>query len=56
MDEKKEALRKVASEYSLAGSTLEGKLAELNSAKPRPFGTVHAVSLLLLFSKGCQLR
>ncbi|CAK8570834.1 unnamed protein product [Lathyrus sativus] len=43
-DEKKEALRKAASESSLAGSTLEDKLAELNSTKPRPFGTVHAAN------------
>ncbi|CAI8605309.1 unnamed protein product [Vicia faba] len=44
MDEKKEALRKAASESNLSGSTLEDKLADLNSSKPRPFGTVHAAN------------
>ena len=48
MEEKKEALRKAASKSSLAGSTLQDKLAELDSIKPRPYGTVHAVSLRLL--------
>lgn len=50
MEEKKEALRKAASESILAGSTLGEKLEELNSTKPQPFGTIHAVSFLLLFS------
>jgi len=50
LEEKKEALRKAASESSLAGSTLEEKLEKLNSTKPQPYGTIHAVSLLLLFS------
>ena len=45
MDEKKEALRRAASESTIADSTLQDKLAELNSIKPRPYGTIHAVSL-----------
>ena len=45
MEEKKEALRKAASESTIADSTLQDKLAELNSIKPRPYGTIHAVSL-----------
>ncbi|KAJ1427648.1 Mitochondrial substrate/solute carrier [Sesbania bispinosa] len=44
MEEKKEALRIAASESSLAGSTLEDKLDELNSKKPRPYGTIHAAN------------
>jgi hypothetical protein len=48
LEEKKEALRKAASESSLVGSTLEEKLEKLNSTKPKPFGSIHAVSLLLL--------
>ncbi|KAK7308447.1 hypothetical protein VNO77_42052 [Canavalia gladiata] len=44
MEEKKEALRKAASESILADSTLENKLAELNSTKPRPYGTIHAAN------------
>jgi len=47
LEENKEALRKAASESRLAGSTLEENLEELNSTKPKPFGTIHAVSLLL---------
>jgi len=49
MDEKKEALRKAASESAIADSTLQDKLDELNSMKPRPYGTIHAVSLLFHF-------
>ncbi|XP_061346992.1 peroxisomal nicotinamide adenine dinucleotide carrier-like [Gastrolobium bilobum] len=44
MDEKKEALRRAASESSLSDSTLQDKLAELHSIKPRPFGTIQAVN------------
>ncbi|XP_057445219.1 peroxisomal nicotinamide adenine dinucleotide carrier-like isoform X2 [Lotus japonicus] len=44
MEQKKEALRRDASESSLAGSTLEDQLAELNSIKPRPYGTIHAAN------------
>lgn len=43
-EKKKEALRTAASENSLEGATLEDKLAELNSIKPKPFGTLHAVN------------
>lgn len=49
MEEKKEALRKAASESAIADSTLQDKLDELNSIKPRPFGTIHAVGLLFHF-------
>ncbi|CAJ2674145.1 unnamed protein product [Trifolium pratense] len=44
MEEKKELLRKAASESMLAGSTLEDRLEELNSTKPKPFGTIHAAN------------
>ncbi|KHN29562.1 Mitochondrial substrate carrier family protein Q [Glycine soja] len=44
MEEKKEALRKAASESTIADSTLQDKLAELNSIKPRPYGTIHAAN------------
>ncbi|XP_057740916.1 peroxisomal nicotinamide adenine dinucleotide carrier-like [Arachis stenosperma] len=44
MEEKKEALRMAASESSLAGSILREKLAELDSKKPRPYGTIHAAN------------
>jgi len=49
MEEKKEALRKAASESTIADSTLQDKLDELSSTKPRPYGTIHAVSLLFHF-------
>jgi len=48
MEEKKEALRKAASESTIADSTLQENLEELSSVKPRPYGTIHAVSLLLI--------
>ncbi|KAL2347930.1 hypothetical protein Fmac_001930 [Flemingia macrophylla] len=44
MEEKKQALRRAASESTIAGSTLQDKLAELNSTKPRPYGTIHAAN------------
>lgn len=44
MEEKKEDLRRAASESTIAGSTLQDKLAELNSIKPRPYGTIHAAN------------
>ncbi|XLR07622.1 hypothetical protein HN51_062546 [Arachis hypogaea] len=44
MEEKKEALRRAASESSLAGSILREKLAKLDSKKPRPYGTIHAAN------------
>lgn len=48
MDSRREALLREASEGSLTDSTLTDKLAELDSEKPRPFGTLHAVSSSLL--------
>ncbi|XWS65660.1 hypothetical protein CRYUN_Cryun05aG0132800 [Craigia yunnanensis] len=42
MESKKEALLKEASENSLIGSRLQEKLAELDSIKPHPYGTIHA--------------
>ncbi|XVE90917.1 hypothetical protein DITRI_Ditri20bG0114600 [Diplodiscus trichospermus] len=42
-ESKKEALLKEASENSLVASRLKDKLAELDSTKPRPYGTIHAV-------------
>ncbi|XLR23670.1 hypothetical protein S83_051570, partial [Arachis hypogaea] len=48
LEEKKEALRRATSKSSLAGSILREKLAELDSKKPRPYGTIHASLLMLL--------
>ncbi|XP_019460795.1 PREDICTED: peroxisomal nicotinamide adenine dinucleotide carrier-like [Lupinus angustifolius] len=44
IEEKKEALRREASESSIAGSTLQDKVAELESIKSQPFGTIHAAN------------
>ncbi|XP_015880005.1 peroxisomal nicotinamide adenine dinucleotide carrier [Ziziphus jujuba] len=43
LEERKEDLLREASESSLRNSTLQDKLAELDSLKPRPYGTLHAV-------------
>ncbi|GAV63565.1 Mito_carr domain-containing protein [Cephalotus follicularis] len=43
LEGKREALLADASESSLGGSNLEDKLAELDSMKPQPYGTLHAV-------------
>ncbi|XP_048432795.1 peroxisomal nicotinamide adenine dinucleotide carrier isoform X2 [Pyrus x bretschneideri] len=43
MEERKEALLKEASKNCLTGSALQDKLAELDSIKPRPYGTLQAV-------------
>ncbi|KAH7510813.1 hypothetical protein FEM48_ZijujUnG0085400 [Ziziphus jujuba var. spinosa] len=42
LEERKEDLLREASESSLRNSTLQDKLAELDSLKPRPYGTLHA--------------
>ncbi|XP_062163626.1 peroxisomal nicotinamide adenine dinucleotide carrier-like isoform X2 [Alnus glutinosa] len=42
MEERREALLREDSERSLIDSTLQEKLAELDSEKPRPYGTLHA--------------
>jgi adenine nucleotide transporter 17 len=42
MEERKEVLLREASESGLIDSTLQEKLAELDSEKPRPYGTLHA--------------
>lgn len=42
MEERRNALSRKASERSLIDSTLQEKLAELDSEKPRPYGTLHA--------------
>lgn len=59
MEERREALLREASERSLIDSTLQDKLAELDSEKSRPYGTVHAVGSSLTFSPffgfGCNL-
>lgn len=44
LEAKKEALTREASESNLIGSSLQEKLAELDSIKPHPYGTLHAVS------------
>ncbi|KAM0964197.1 hypothetical protein ACFX13_023514 [Malus domestica] len=43
MEERKEALLREASKNCLTGSALQDKLAELDSIKPRPYGTLQAV-------------
>lgn len=43
MEERKEALLREASENGLTGSEFQDKLAELDSIKPRPYGTIQAV-------------
>lgn len=43
MEGKKEVLIREASESGLQGSDLQDKLAELDSIKPCPYGTLHAV-------------
>ncbi|KAK9928573.1 hypothetical protein M0R45_025702 [Rubus argutus] len=43
MEERKEALLREASEIGLTGSEFQDKLAELDSIKPRPYGTLQAV-------------
>lgn len=43
MEKRREALLREASERSLVDSTLSDKLTELDSEKPRPYGTLHAV-------------
>ncbi|KAF3446970.1 hypothetical protein FNV43_RR12150 [Rhamnella rubrinervis] len=42
MEERKKDLLREASEIRLTDSTLQDKLAELDSLKPRPYGTMHA--------------
>ncbi|KAG6648164.1 hypothetical protein I3843_07G126400 [Carya illinoinensis] len=42
MEKRREALLREASERSLVDSTLSDKLTELDSEKPRPYGTLHA--------------
>lgn len=50
MEERREALLREDSERSLIDSTLQEKLAELDSEKPRPYGTLHAVDSSFTFS------
>lgn len=49
MEERKEALLKEASKNRLTGSALQDKWAELDSIKPRPYGTLQAVSQFNFF-------
>lgn len=44
MEAKREALLLEASERNFMGSTLQDKLAQLDSTKPRAYRTLHAVS------------
>lgn len=44
VEAKKEALLKEASENAVLGSSLTSQLAELDSIKPRPYGTFQAVN------------
>ncbi|KAF7808262.1 peroxisomal nicotinamide adenine dinucleotide carrier-like [Senna tora] len=44
MEGKKEALRREASESSSAASTLQDQLAQLDSIKPQPYGTLRAAN------------
>jgi adenine nucleotide transporter 17 len=56
MEERREALLREASERSLIDS--QEKLAALDSEKPRPYGTLHAVGSSFTFSSfygfGCK--
>lgn len=45
MEAKREALLMEASERNFIGSTLQDKLAQLDSTKPRAYRTLHAVSV-----------
>lgn len=45
MEGKKEALIKEAENRLNDSSTLQHKLTELNSIKPLPYGTLHAVGI-----------
>lgn len=45
MEGKREALFRKASESSSVGSTLQEKLTELDSIKPRPYGSLQAVCI-----------
>lgn len=49
MEGKKEALIKEAENSSIDSSTLQHKLMELNSIKPLPYGTLHAVGIAPYF-------
>lgn len=49
MEERKEALLREASENGLTGSEFQDKLAELDSIKPRPYGTLQAVGRFISF-------
>jgi hypothetical protein len=59
MEERKEVLLREASESGLIDSTLQEKLAELDSEKPRPYGTLHAVGSSFPFYSflvfGCKM-
>ena len=44
MEERKAALLREASESSLISAALQEKLVELESLRPRPYGTLKAVS------------
>lgn len=50
IEDRKDALLKEASESCLISSTLQDKLAELDSLKPRPYGTLQAVSFSFRFT------
>lgn len=45
LEERKKDLLREPSESSLRNSALQDKFAELDSLKPRPYGTLHAVSI-----------
>lgn len=46
MEERKEALLRESLESNSINPDLNRKLAQLDLSKPRPYGTLHAVSIL----------
>lgn len=49
LEAKKEALRNEASRSVIIGTSLQEKFAELDSIKPQPYGTRHAVGTVYIY-------
>lgn len=56
VEAKRESLLREASENDLLRSSLPQKLAELDSLKPHPYGTIHAVSSFFPFYSFCYSK
>lgn len=54
LEAKKEALLKESSKSGLIGSSLHNKLRELDSLKPNPYGTLHAVGSIEISMFFCR--